>query len=198
MALIRMTEFFLKQDLSGVEIQKLIGKPPVLYSDLVKYKNLSSLLPKSSPYCVILYQNTKYEGHYVSIFIDADGCINFQDSYGYSPDVPINEGLLPFDSPLKRYLSNLIQKSGRKLISNTTDYQSHKKDTSDCGRYACLRILLRDINNDDFKSLLTSSKLTNSFLTPDNIAVVLTLIGLDDITTFFNRKNTPFMSKITH
>jgi len=184
MSLIDITKYFVRRDLSGTEIQTLIGKPPVLYSDLEKYKSITQLLPKNSPYVVLLYQNTKFQGHYVSLFLDQDGCINFQDSYGYLPDEPINQGMLPYDAPLKRYLSKLIEASGLKLISNKIDYQSSKHGYADCGRHASLRILLRNLSNEQYSKLMTKSVKTVPFLTSDHIAVILTLSGLDDIEKF--------------
>ena len=188
MSLIDMTKYFVRRDLSGSEIETLVGKPPVLYSDLEKYKSITQLLTKNSPYVVLLYQNTKFQGHYVSLFLDQDGCINFQDSYGYLPDEPINQGMLPYDAPLKRYLTKLIDASGLKLISNKIDYQSSKHGYADCGRHACLRILLRNLSNAQYANLMTKSVRTVPFLTSDHIAVILTLSGLDDIEQFDNKK----------
>lgn len=180
MSLEDYTRYFLRQDLTGEEIQELIGRPPIRYSDLAKYSSISQLLGKWG-YVVILYQKTENDGHYVALFEDADGNLNFQDSYGFGPDVPINMKLLPYDTPLPRYLSELLEKSGKKLIINRYDYQRGKtKGYADCGRHACLRIRLRTLDNDQYRVLLTHNK--SAFLTSDHCAVLLTLLSLHDLT----------------
>ena len=177
MSLEDYTRYFVKRDLSGDEIAKLIGREPVLYSDLKKYSSISQLLGKFG-YVVILYQKTGFDGHYVALFEDKDGNLNFQDSYGFKPDVPINMKLLPYDEPLPRYLTMLLEKSARKLIVNNYDYQSRKPNTADCGRHACLRIRLRNLSNDQYRTLLTHNK--SPFLNSDNCVTMLTLLSLND------------------
>jgi hypothetical protein len=174
-----MVKYYLRRDLSGDEIKKLIGREPVLYSDLKNYKSVDDLLGRYN-YVVVLYQKAEFDGHYVSLFKDDDGNLNYQDSYGYGVDVPINMGLLPFDKPLPRYLGMLIEKSGRRLITNTFDYQRGKmKGYADCGRHACLRIRCRKMSNDDYRYMMTNN--VSKFLTPDHNAVMLTLLALDDL-----------------
>lgn len=189
MSLIDITKYFVRKDLSGTDIQTVIGRAPVLYSELTKYSSINKLLPKANPYVVILYQNTKYNGHYVSLFIDNDGNLNFQDSYGYAPDQPIQLGMLAFDEKLPRYLTKLIDSSGMKLIVNKTDYQSKKHTNyADCGRHACLRILLRNLSNAQYNDLLMSNSRQNPFLSSDMVAVILTLPYLSDITKYYDDK----------
>ena len=178
MSLEDYTRYFVRRDLDGDEITKLIGRPPVLYSDLKKYSSIEQLLGKFG-YVVILYQKTEFNGHYVSLFEDKDGNLNFQDSYGFSPDVPINMKLLPYDESLPRYLSILLEKSARKLIVNNYDYQRGKaKGFADCGRHACLRIRLRNLSNDQYRVLLTHNK--SAFLNSDHCVTILTLLSLND------------------
>jgi len=179
MSLEDLTRYFLRRDLSGDEITKLIGRPPVLYSNLGSYSSVKQLLGKYG-YVVILYQKTQFDGHYVALFQDKNGNLNFQDSYGFKPDMPINMGLLPYDEPLPRYLSNLLDSSGMRVIINDYDYQKGKrKGYSDCGRHACLRILCRNLSNDQYRIMLTHNK--SAFLTADHCAVLLTMLSLGDL-----------------
>jgi hypothetical protein len=189
MSLLDITKYFVRKDLTGEDIQQVIGRAPILYSELSKYSSISKLLTKAVPYAVILYQNTKYDGHYVALFIDDKGNLNFQDSYGYAPDQPINMGMLAFDEQLPRYLTKLIDSSGMNLIVNKIDYQSKKHPNyADCGRHACLRILLRNLNNLQYSDLLMKNSRQNAFLTSDHIAVILTLPYLSDITKYYDDK----------
>jgi hypothetical protein len=171
-----ITKKFLLRDLTGDEIRQLVGREPVVYSDLAKYSNIDSLLGKWG-YVVLLYQKTRFDGHYVSLFRDKSGAINFQDSYGFGPDEPINMGLLAYDKPLPRYLSSLLE--SERVIVNRYDYQKGKT-TADCGRHACLRIRLRNLSNDQYRAILATNR--SAFLTPDNCAVILTLLSLNDFT----------------
>ena len=174
-----IVRFYVRRDLSGDEIKKLIGKEPILYSDLKNYSSIDQVLGQRG-YAVILYQKAELDGHYVSLFKDGDGHLNFQDSYGYGVDVPINMGLLPFDKPLPRYLGQLIESSGMRLITNDFDYQRGKmKGYADCGRHACLRIRCRSLSNDDYRYMMTNN--VSKFLTPDHNATILTLLALDDL-----------------
>ena len=178
----RLVEYFRKQDLTGDDITKMIHKSPVAYSQLGKYKSLKDLLGKEG-YVVILYEVSQNSGHWVCL-VDQGDTVFFQDSYGYPPDAPITRGLVPYDQknyPL--YLTKLIQSDSRKFDYNKIDYQSKNPNTGDCGRHACLKCLLKDIPNDKYRELLFQNQ--NPYLTPDNLVVLLTLMGLNNINQFY-------------
>ena len=174
--------YFRKQDLTGDDIYKMIKKAPVPYSQLGKYKSLNELLGKEG-YVVILYEVSRNSGHWVCL-VDQGDTIYFQDSYGYPPDAPITRGLVPYDKknyPL--FLTKLIQSSPKKFDYNKVDYQSKNPNTGDCGRHACIKCLLKDVPNDKYRQLLFNNQ--NPYLTPDNLVVLLTLLGLNNINQFY-------------
>ena len=80
----RIVEYYMLQDLDGDSIERLIGKQPILYEDLKKYKSLSDLCPRNSNFQVILYEELEYSGHYVALIVDYDNrIVNFFDRVSY-------------------------------------------------------------------------------------------------------------------
>lgn len=185
MSIESLVNFYKGKPLTGDHILKTLDVEPILYSDLSKYKSIDDVLGVKG-YAVLIYQVTRYDGHYVSIFKDDNNNLNFSDPYGFAVDAPIDDNLVPFDKPLPRYLTQLISKSKYKLIQNNFDYQSKQATVQDCGRHAILRIKLRHMTNEQYKRLLVQSSVP--FLNCDNIVVLLTLLSLDtDIVKFYNK-----------
>ena len=179
----RIVEYYMLQDLDGDSIERLIGKQPILYEDLKKYKSLSDLCPRNSNFQVILYEELEYSGHYVALIVDYDNrIVNFFDSYGLYPDK--ENQYLAYNNKLPRYLTNLLQSSGFTIVFNKIDYQS-KKNTkvSTCGRWSCCRILLKHLTNEQFEKIFIGNK--NGWLTPDIIVTCISLLGLNDFNNFF-------------
>ena len=103
------------EDLTGEQIQSVIGSTPVLYTDLKNYNSIFDLLPKAAPYKIILIQVSSItSGHYVAIWLNyASNTIYYFDSYGYNIDVPIKLGLAKYDTAnhIELYLTKLINAS---------------------------------------------------------------------------------------
>ena len=180
MSIERLTNYFKTTDLDGQDIVKLIHKPVVLYSDLKNYKNVNQLLG-SDGYVVILYQtSSKTTGHFVCLFVRND-TIHFQDSYGFKYDT--EQQYTPYDEPLPRYLTQLIESDGRQVVWNKHDFQNKNSNVATCGRWSCIRIMLKDLDNQQFQQVFYGNKC--AFLTSDNLVVMLTLVGLHDIQQFY-------------
>lgn len=177
-----IVKHYTDRDLTGVEIQNLIGKPPVLYSDLSKY-TFNTFFPRNSPYQVVLLQTKAVNfGHYVACFL-TDDAIYYQDSYGLgAPDT--YKSYTKFDEEYPPLLKNLLatDPQRRTVISNTVDYQKWG-NAQTCGRWAALRILFRNLTNPQFESLFRGNR---GFLNrPDYVATILTLNGLEDVQEYF-------------
>jgi hypothetical protein len=181
----KLVQYYKKQDLTGDDIQKLIGKPPVRYSQLSNYKNVNQLLGKEG-YVVILYEVSANSGHFVALVEQNNGKeLYFQDSYGYKYDAPITRGLVPYDEknyPL--YLTKLIENDPRECNYNIKDFQSKNNNTSDCGRWSCLKCLMKDIPNDKFRHLFFNNQ--DAYLTSDHCCVLLTLVGLNNLNEYYS------------
>lgn len=180
-----MVKYFTDRDLSGDEIYKMVGKTPVLYSDLDKY-TFNKLFPKGvGDYQVIMLQ-TKMQniGHYVLVYLRSNQ-IQYFDSYGLgAPDTYKN--FTPYDKELPDYLSNLLASDPKKrpIVSNFIDYQKWGKSAV-CGRWACVRCILRQLDDDEFYSIFVGNQ--SRFLDrPDWVVCMLTLLSLNNITEFFD------------
>lgn len=192
-----IVKYFVDTDLTGAEIQQQIGKLPILYSDLKNY-TFNKLLSKPGDYQVLLLQTQAVNtGHYVAIWLSLDGnSIYYWDSYGLYP-IDAYKQYTPFDEEVPNYLTAIIASDPKKrqVIYNTTDFQKwgqegSKKQSSVCGRWACTRIKLRMLDNDEFYSMFVGNQ--SSFLSrPDYVICILTLLGLDNIREFFDKTKAP-------
>lgn len=175
-----ITQYYKFQDLTGDEIQDLIGKYPILFSDLKNYKSIDDVLGKEG-YAIILYQtSSRTNGHYVAITRNDKGKIRYFDPYGIQG--PLKEvQYTPYDQALPNYLQNLL--NGVDYEANTTDYESWKK-VADCGRWSALACKFRNLSLQQINGLFQNV----GFLSDkDNCAVILTLLALSDISKFFSR-----------
>lgn len=176
-------------DLTGDQIYQSIGKYPVPYSDLSKYSSIEDLCPPQSPFQVLLLQvSNQNSGHYVAIWINYKAnYIYYFDSYGYGVDQAITLGLVMYDKmhyPL--YLSQLLQRSNKKVMFNKVDYQS-KRDTrtATCGRYSTFAVNNRALFPDNFNRIFKNNK--SPYLSnPDNLITILTLQNFDDFDLYYN------------
>lgn len=143
--------------LSGKDILKLVdGKANlVIYEDIHKYKTLDDLL---GPYgaCVILYCFKPKYGHWCCIFKRKPDTIEFFNSYGGKPDSTlylINDDYRKNSNQWYPYLCKLIYDSGYNIEYNEHQFQKFDNDIYTCGRWACMRLLLRDLSLKEFKKL---------------------------------------------
>ena len=182
MSIQQLVEYYKGTDLSGQDIVKMIGKGPVLYSDLKKYKNLNQLLGKEG-YVVILYQtSSKTTGHFCALMIKNNAPYWF-DSYGFKPDA--EEQYTPYDQKLPRYLTMLLEADERPVSWNKHDYQAKRASVATCGRWSTIAILLKDLSPQDFQHVFYNNK--DPYLTSDNLVVLLTLTGLNNINEYFEK-----------
>jgi len=179
MSLENIVKYFNKRDLTGDEIETLIGKAPITFSDLAKFKTIEEVLGPEK-YCIILYQtSSKTDGHFVAITQYDDGTISYRESYGYNPLQVKN--LCPYDDPLPRYVVQLLY--DHKVEYNRFDFQQKGKGVSTCGRWSAIFCRMRQVPLKDLIRLVITNK--SEFLSDyDNIATVLTLLSLKDITTY--------------
>jgi hypothetical protein len=178
-----ITRYYITQDLTGDDIQTLIGKPPIEYSQLQRM-TFNQLLPDASPFQVILLQTkAANNGHWVALWADSKN-INYWDSLGMGmPDS--YKSYTPFDKQYPPLLANLLATDPRRrpIIANYKDYQQWSGTVSTCGRWSGLRIKLRALNNDEFDRIFegNSGLLRNR----DFVTTILTLVSLHDIRQAF-------------
>ena len=181
MSLEDVVKHFIKRDLNGEEIKRLTGKAPVMYSDLEQYSTLKQLLGAEG-YAVVLYQtSSRTTGHYIAITLNSKtNKVRYCDSYGIkTPDAELQ--FTPFDQTLPKYLTRLL--APYQYESNPVDYQSKSAGVSTCGRYASLFCRFKDLSLRQINEIFQGNR--DAYLQrSDNVAVLLTLLGLDDITEY--------------
>jgi hypothetical protein len=167
----------IKQDeaksLSGQDIYRMLNGQVniVVEHELQNYNNIDELL---GPYnaLVLLYELVPNNGHWVSMFRNKQGELVFYDPLGirmdgelaFVNDERIHDGL----QPAKKQLTRIV--NGEPVISNTIQIQDDAKNINTCGRYAVLRLLKKDLSNDEFNKLF----LDNQTETPDYWVTYLT------------------------
>jgi len=123
------------------------------YSQLADVNSIEELLPNLIDSCFILYEHSKNNGHWtcLSRYIqDDEPILEFFDSYGGEPDSQLNwtdkqtRMGLGITEP---FLTNLMDKSGLKVIHNKKNYQKNLPIIATCGRWCVLRAKLLDSKN---------------------------------------------------
>ena len=150
--------------LSDSDIKELTkGKCNVmLYSDLMNYDTIDQVLGQHGA-VVLLYQtNERLYGHFVSLFKhpSKQNTLIFYDSYGLKMDAELKFSKFNISNMggLEPHLSNLIQKSKYLVESNSKRLQKNYKDDNTCGRYAAMRIVFRELDNNQFNHMIASNK----------------------------------------
>ena len=136
----------------------------IMYNDLQKYNNIDEILPNPKSYAILLYLNSPNSGHWVGIMKPDKNTIEYFDSYGYPIDKPLswisqeqNQKLGIHDN----YLTNLLKKSGYKIIHNTNKYQGNGGDIATCGRHCCFRIQCmknKNMSLQDYDRMMKNTK----------------------------------------
>ncbi len=167
-----------KIPLSGQDLKNITnGKANILrYSDLMNYQNIEQVLGEHGA-VIILYQTERDFGHYASLFKsshDPQGTLIFFDSLGITMDKELK--LSTFNAKnmggvAVAHLTDLVNASNYKVISNTKKLQLNAFANNTCGRYAAMRIVWRALSNKEFNYIL----LSNKFYNPDYWISILTL-----------------------
>ncbi len=162
-----------KKSLSGEEVLMICDNKAKMYTypELVKFNNIDDLL---KPYgaIIILYLTKENYGHFCCIFKQNKTTISFFDSYGYLPDDQLKFAPMHFRKSHDQYyphLTYLMYNSNYKIDYNNHVLQSSKKDIATCGRWTGVRILLRNLTNDEFADLFLDEKIK-----PDSLVTALT------------------------
>ena len=163
------------RELSGDEIQKQLGYQPVLYEDLANMNTIDDLLNRGNGISVILlYQNTRYSGHYTLIYKTnlngQDGeTIRFFDPYGMKYDHELQ--YLSMSQPA--HLTRLL--TGRKVVCNLIPLQKYGNKIQDCGTHCITRLLFRHLSNEEYERLLKENE---QVINADQIVLLMNLLTI--------------------
>ena len=179
----RIARIYLKRDLTGIEIQTLTGKQPILYSSLKNFKTLEQLVGKEKAVIVLYQTSGRTVGHFVCVSINDKGIGQFFDPYGIHWGLEKMYGAT-FDEKLNhRYLNDLYedyaQRTNTTVLWNNVDYQSTNKGISTCGRWSSVAFQWRNLTAQEMNKVFTGN---SGFLADrDQAVVILTMLSLKDI-----------------
>jgi len=154
-------------DLTENDIKRIIdGKALIItYSELEKYNTINELLELYEA-AVILYETKKNFGHWVCIFINNNGELEFFDSYGLYIDEELkiapDYNMRMHNGVLVPHLSALVSKSKYKLVYNKKQLQKVLEHVNTCGRWVAMRLRFRDISLNEFINLFTKNQYYDS------------------------------------
>lgn len=126
----------------GADVKKQI----ITFSDLDNYNTIENLLPKNRSYKIILIEEEKNRGHWVSI-MRYDNTIEYFNSYGTKPTNDLNfvstikNKLLGQSKDLIKSLLDDALALGYKVIYNTKKFQKLGPNINTCGRHICCRLV---------------------------------------------------------
>ena len=167
--------------LSSIDMMKMINNKAnlITYPEIANYDNIEDLMGKDKA-VIILYLTDENYGHWTTVFLNPkEDTLIFFDSYGMKPDTEIkwikNNPILkeyPKD-PLTR-LIKLMSDSKYKIDYNDHKLQKTNNDIATCGRWVGIRLLMRNLTNEQFFELFKSY----DNLTPDDIVTLLSYVVL--------------------
>ena len=142
----------------------------ILYEELQRYDDLDDVL-KGDAGIIILYQISKYSGHWTCI-LKKGYEIEFFDPYSFKPDDELV--YCQYDRSLnKKLLLNLLQaeqRNGNKVIYNSFKFQKQGKNIETCGRFVGLRLAFRNLTLNNFINLFRDSRTDY-----DRLATIMTM-----------------------
>jgi hypothetical protein len=157
-----------EEELSGSEVMELFDKKLgfLLYERLY---NFNSVL-EGKDATIILYQFTRFEGHYIILLKHNDNTYELFDPLGYEPDYELK--FLPYNKDpqlstlIKRYESN-----GGKVIINRTKFERDADRVNTCGRHCIVRYSFKEMSLSEYTEFIRSSKIKT-----DKLITIMTLI----------------------
>ena len=145
-----------QEALTDLDIKKYIPDAKVMSSsDFKKYSSINQVLPKDKDIVFVIYESKPNYGHWCLLSRYSPNMIEYFDSYGGKPDVPLKwvNRAKQQALDLKPYISSLLtnaKSEGADIIYSSKHFQknSSKKlgKIASCGRHCILRALciLRD------------------------------------------------------
>jgi hypothetical protein len=150
--------------LSDTDIKRLLGGNIKIttYSDLEKTHSINELFDGMGRAILFFPQNNEQSGHWCCM-IKKGREIEFFDPYGEEPDdqksgIPKRKlEQMNMDKPL---LSDLLERSGYRIIFNKIQLQKLSNDTQTCGRHCVCRLLYSSYPIKRYREIIAKSGLT--------------------------------------
>lgn len=145
--------------LTDADIRQLMGNQCniVRYQDIKKYNSIKQLLGPHEC-CFILYEWQPRSGHWC-LLTKHKNLVEFFDPYSGMPDSELDQ--VPEDKRVELgedhpYLCDLLRTCSYEISYNEFQFQKLDKNVKSCGRWCCLRCLLKDMDLYDFQRFFLS------------------------------------------
>lgn len=159
--------------LSAADIYRLLNHKTnvILYRDLAYVNKIEDVMRNGS--CVILYESKDNSGHWCCIFLRGPKEIQWFDSYGLLPDSELQFIRRNYRRRSNQYFTHLtkllldwMRRTGGVVKYSEYRLQKLKKGDNTCGRFVVLRLLLRDLDEDEFAEVVPNSQTAVKLTSP--------------------------------
>ena len=134
----------IEYSLSNVDIERYVGRGHIKkYSDLSNFDNIDDVFNDNS-FVIVLIESKPSAGHWCCM-LRYDNTIELYDSYSGTLDNELNYISKQMKIELgenEHILTELLKKSGHKIVVNKYKFQSEKNNVDTCGKWVLLRILI--------------------------------------------------------
>jgi hypothetical protein len=134
--------------LDDSEIRHYLPRAKIIkYSELSKYHAITQLLREETDYCIMLYESSPNNGHWVVLSRynkGKKGTIEFFDPYGNIFDKQLEWTSKENRKKLgqgRKLLTPLLDCAVQNIVYNPVKYQQDGADVNDCGRHCIFRVL---------------------------------------------------------
>lgn len=131
--------------------------------DLANVKRIEQVLKHGA--CVVLYETKPRSGHWCCVYLRNPKEIQWFDSYGLMPDSElqfIDRGFRRRSNQVSTHLTRLLlewmQRTGGKVKYSQYRLQKLSPRDNTCGRFVVLRLMLRDLDEDEFAEVVPNSR----------------------------------------
>ena len=161
----------ISEELAGSEVLELFPNKLgfLLYEKLYEYDTLTEAL-QGKDATIILYQYTKFNGHYIILIKHENNLYEIFDPLGYPPDYELK--YFPYDkSPQLSTLIKRFENTGGKVIINNFKFERDAERINTCGRWCILRYAFKELMLNEFTEFIKSSKIKS-----DRLVTIMTMI----------------------
>lgn len=165
--------------LSNTDIQEILEPDTkiITYPRFSEMSHIDEAFDKIGR-CIFLYlTENESTGHWVTMWKDGPNSVYYFDSYGKKPDAPrdwLTEEKLEELGEDEPYLTQLLKESGYKVAYNTIPYQKTEDGMNDCGRWAVMRLITKDMDDKQFYNLVKEKLKEYGTKSMDDVACLFT------------------------
>jgi hypothetical protein len=147
------------QALSFRDLQRMLGPAKgktrlIEYDELMKVRSIEDLFSGKVDAVIILLTiegpNAPSVGHWIAILNHKDHVEHF-DPYGLTVDEELG---LTHEKP---YLSDLLNKSNKRVVDSAERLQARREDVNTCGRWCIARVRLKDETLREFSAIIKTA-----------------------------------------